>query len=700
MRNAALAVAPVTLAVSAAALAQADPYLWLEEIEGARPLAQVRQWNAETEARLTALPGYEEHRTRALRYLNDPGQIAAPAAVIGDRVLNHWVDANNKRGLWRVASLDSYLAGKPDWKVLIDVDALGKQEGKSWVWHGANCLAPDYKRCLVALSPGGTDADVIREFDLDTGRFVDNGFTVPEGKNDATWAGPDALLVARVEGEGSATRSGYPRLVKLWQRGTPWSSARSVLEGAVGDISVGSFTVMDGDTRRLFLNRGTGFFTDQVSMLMPDGKVVRLPMPESAEFEAVIGGQAIVSLVDPLGNLPAGALVAWDLNAIAAGQSPQPTLVMAPTKTQSIQQVASSDNILWVKVLDDVSGKLIQLRRGADGRWSQRAVALPANSTIQLAETAGKRDMALATVESMLSPTALVAVDANGAARTVQALPAQFDASPFKVEQRFARSKDGTRVPYFVVRRKDATKPAAALIHAYGGFRAAQTPTYLTAQPYRAGPLGLFVAEQGDVYVLANIRGGGEYGPRWHKDALREKRQNSFDDLAAVAEDLIKAGIARKDGIAISGRSNGGVLTGAAITQRPDLYRAAIIGSPLFDMKRYSHLSAGASWIDEYGDPDKPADWAFMSRYSPYQNIKRGVRYPATFFYLSTKDDRVHPGHARKAAAKLKDYGNANVYYHEFTEGGHSVGADREEDAKRAALLWAFLKTETAGKAE
>jgi prolyl oligopeptidase len=678
LRKALFAAALVT--ASATALAQADdPYLWLEEIEGAKPLEQVRAWNAETEAKLTALPRYEEHRTRALRYLNDPGQIAAPAAIIGDRVLNHWVDANNKRGLWRIASLDSYLSGKPDWKVLIDVDALGKQEGKSWVWHGANCLAPEYKRCLVSLSPGGTDADVIREFDLDTGEFVEGGFVVPEGKNDASWAGPDTLLVARVEGEGTATRSGYPRLVKRWQRGTPWSSAQTVLEGTVGDISV-----------------GTGFFTDQTSLLMPDGKVVRLPIPESAEYEAVIGGQVIASLVDPLGSFPAGALVAWDLNAIAAGQSPQPTLVMAPTATQSIEQVASSDNILWVKMLEDVSGKLVQLRRGADGRWAQQAVDLPANSTIQLAETAGKRDMALATVESMLSPTSLVAVDANGAARTVQALPAQFDASPFKVEQRFARSKDGTRIPYFVVRRKDLTKPAAALIHAYGGFRAAQTPTYLTAQPYRAGPLGLFVAEQGDVYVLANIRGGGEYGPRWHKDALREKRQNSFDDLAAVAEDLIKAGIARKDGIAISGRSNGGVLTGAAITQRPDLYRAAIIGSPLFDMQRYSKLSAGASWIDEYGDPDKPADWAFMSKYSPYQNIKRGVRYPATFFYLSTKDDRVHPGHARKAAAKLKAYGNANVYYHEFTEGGHSVGADREEDAKRAALLWAFLKVETA----
>jgi prolyl oligopeptidase len=332
------------------------------------------------------------------------------------------------------------------------------------------------------------------------------------------------------------------------------------------------------------------------------------------------------------------------------------------------------------------------VRRG-DGSWSSKALPLAANSTIHIAGTADSQDFVFATVEGMLTPTTLTAVATSGETKTVQALPAQFDASKFTVSQHFARSKDGTRVPYFLVRKKGVTAPTGALIHAYGGFRNAQTPTYLTGQPYRSGPLGLFWVEDGGAFVLANIRGGGEYGPAWHKAALREKRQNSFDDLEAVARDLIRTGVARKDGIAISGRSNGGVLTGAAITQHPELYRAAIIGSPLFDMKRYSHLLAGASWIDEYGDPDKLSDWAFMKKYSPYQNVRKGVRYPATFFYLSTKDDRVHPGHARKASAKLQAYGN-KVYYHEYLEGGHSVGADREEDAVRAALLWAFLTKE------
>ncbi len=689
MRLAALtALAFVSTASAAAPIV--DPYLWLEEIDGARPLQQVKAWNADTETTLTSLPGYSDHQARALKLLNDPAQIAMPSEVIGDRVLNHWVDANNKRGLWRIADLDDYLAGKPVWKVLLDVDALGKAEGKSWVWHGANCLAPAYKRCIVTLSPGGTDADVAREFDLDTGKFVQGGFVVPEGKSDVSWVDQDTLLVGRVEGAGTATRSGYPRILKLWKRASAWSTATTVLEGEEADISVGGWSVMDGDRRHVFLRRGNGFFTSQLSILSTDGKAVRLPIPESATVRDVIKGNIVASLVDPLGALLPGDLVAFDLDR----PSSTPTLIMRPTAKQSIEQVGASDNVLWVKLLDDVSGKLLALRPGPNDSWSQKVIDLPGNSTIGLGTVSGKRDLAFASVESLLAPTALMAVKSDGSTSKVASLPAQFDSSQFVAQQNFATSMDGTRVPYYLVRRKsELAKPVSVLIHAYGGFRAAQTPTYLTGQPYRAGPLGLFWVESGGAYVLANIRGGGEYGPAWHKAALREKRQNSFDDLEAVARDLISRGIARKDGIAISGRSNGGVLTGAAITQHPDLYRAAIIGSPLFDMQRYSKLSAGASWIDEYGDPDKPADWDFMRLYSPYQNIKANVRYPATFFYLSTKDDRVHPGHARKAAAKLKATGSS-VYYHEYLEGGHAVGADRAEDAKRAALLWAFLRRE------
>jgi prolyl oligopeptidase len=688
-----LAAAAAFSVAATAALAQAaDPYLWLEEIEGAKPLATVKQWNAATEAALEKIPGFEARRGRALQLLNDPNRIAMPDEVMGDLVANHWVDANHKRGLWRVSPLAAYLAGKPQWRTLIDVDALGKAEGKSWVWHGADCLPPAYQRCLVSLSPGGSDADVVREFDLATGQFVAGGFEVPEGKNNATWADQDTLLVARIEGEGTATRSGYPRIVKEWKRGTPWSAATIVAEGTEADIGISPFAVMDGDIRRVAISRNVGFYESRVSMRAPDGRWVDLPIPETASFDTVVSGQAIVTLVEPLGALKPGSVVAYDILAMLAGQKPAPALVMAPSKTQAIEEVAASDHVLWIKALDDVSGKLFAYSRQPDGRWAGRDTGLPGNSTVHLAGTADKQDIAFATIEGMLQPTTLMAVG-GGAVHQVAALPAQFDASKFTVNQRFARSKDGTRVPYFLVRKKGVTRPTGALIHAYGGFRAAQTPTYLTGQPYRSGPLGLFWVEDGGAFVLANIRGGGEYGPEWWRAALREKRQNSFDDLEAVARDLLKTGVAKKGGVAISGRSNGGVLTGAAITQHPELYRAAIIGSPLFDMQRYSHLLAGASWMDEYGDPDKPADWAFMRKYSPYQNVRKGVRYPATFFYLSTKDDRVHPGHARKAAAKLKAFGNT-VYYHEYLEGGHSVGADKSEDAMRAALLWAFLTKE------
>lgn len=680
------------LIVAAAPAATEDPYLWLEEIEGARALGQVKTWNKATEDALTGSPGFAQYRTRARAILDDERQIAAPQAIFGDQVANLWRDAKNPRGLWRISPLAAYTAGKPQWRTLIDVDALGREEKQSWVWHGAGCLPPEYRRCLVFLSPGGTDADVVREFDLETGKFVAGGFTLPAAKSNVAWVDADRLLVVTDYGPESLTTSGYGRVAKLWQRGTPLTAARTVFTGEKSDVSVSPFAAVDRDRRWTFIGRGKSFWTNALSLMTPDGRLIPTPVPETANFQDVIGGRLIAKLNAPLGRIPAGAVVAYDLAGIAAGRSPAPELVMSPTRRQAIEEVAASDNVLWIKALDDVSGKLFALRRGARG-WISKAVPLPANSSVHLSGIAGKQDLAFATVEGMLSPPTLYAVSDAGPPRVVQSLPARFDAGKFRVEQRFAASKDGTRVPYFLVRPKAARGPAPALIHAYGGFRAAQTPTYLTGQPYRAGPLGLFWVESGNAYVLANIRGGGEYGPAWHEAALREKRQNSFDDLHAIAEDLVRSGVTTKGRIAISGRSNGGVLVGAAMTQRPDLYGAVISGSPLHDMKRYSHLLAGASWMGEYGDPDKPEDWAFIQLYSPYQNVRPGVRYPPVFFYSSTKDDRVHPGHARKMAARLGKYGN-RFYFHEYLEGGHSVGADNAEDAHRAALLNAFLTRE------
>ncbi|KTT71496.1 prolyl oligopeptidase family serine peptidase [Sphingomonas endophytica] len=689
-----LALAPVVLAAAAPAT---DPYLWLEDIEGARALQQVKAWNAETEAALTKDPRYEQDRARAKAILDDDAQIADPDAVLGDRVTNLWRDARNPRGLWRIAALDGYRAGKPQWRTLIDVDALGKAEGKSWVWHGASCLEPDFSRCLVRLSPGGTDAQVVREFDLTTGRFVDDGFVLPEAKSDVAWVDRDTLLVTTDWGPGSLTSSGYPRIAKLWKRGTPLSAATPVHESPVSAVEVSAAAFVDADRRWPMVSVGHTFFERELLVQDAAGRFVPLGLPKGADVVAVIGGRAVAKLNRAADGFPAGALVAWSLTEIVAGRHPKGELVIAPGDRQAIEEAGASDHVLWVKLLDDVSGRLLALRRGSDGRWSSTPVALPGNSTVHLVNTADARDEAFVTVEGMLTPPTLYAIREGQEPRAVQALPARFDASRYQVAQRFATSRDGTRVPYFLVTKKGVTGRTPALIHAYGGFRAAQTPTYLTGQPYRAGPLALFWVEQGGAYVLANLRGGGEYGPRWHQAGLREKRQNVFDDLHAVGDDLVRTGVSAKGKIGISGRSNGGLLVGVAMQQRPDLYGAVIAGSPLEDMRRYSHLSAGASWIDEYGDPDKPADWAFIRRYSPYQNVKTGVRYPPVFFYLSTKDDRVHPGHARKLAALLKQNGN-RVYFHEYLEGGHSVGADHAEDARRAALLDAFLRRALMGK--
>jgi prolyl oligopeptidase len=695
LRKLALLAAGAASLIGIAAVAQTaeDPYLWLEEIEGTRALDQVKAWNKVTEDLLQKDPKFASYESRARAVLDDEQQIATPDAVLGDVVANLWRDARNPRGLWRVSPLAAYRAGKPQWRTLIDVDALGKSEGKSWVWHGADCLAPDYKRCLVSLSPGGTDADVVREFDLTTAKFVEGGFVVPEAKSSVAWADRDTLVVVTDYGPESLTESGYGRIAKLWKRGTPLASARTVLEGIKSDVAVNPFARQDGDKRWVFLDRGKTFYTSELSLLTADGRVVKTPLPEDAEFQDVLAGRLIAKLQTPLGKLPEGAVIAYTLADIAAGRPTTPELVMAPSKSQAIEEVAASDGVLWVKALDDVSGKLFALRRGGSGGWARTEIALPVNSTVHLLETSGKSDLAFATVEGMLTPPALYAIEPATSPTVVQSLPAKFDASSMNVEQRFATSKDGTRVPYFLVRRKGTTGPVPTFIHAYGGFRAAQTPGYLTAQPYRAGPLGMFWVEEGNAYVLANIRGGGEYGPEWHRSVLRENRQKSFDDLHAVAEDLIKTGVTAKGKLGISGRSNGGVLVGAALTQRPDLYSAVISGSPLHDMKRYSKLLAGASWVAEYGDPDNPEDWAFLSKYSPYQQLKAGVKYPAVFFYSSTKDDRVHPGHARKMAARLGEYGN-RFYFHEYLEGGHSVGADHAEDAHRAALLMAYLKRE------
>jgi prolyl oligopeptidase len=694
MNRAALAFMTIGILAAAApvvsAAPAADPNLYLEQIDGARALAKVRAWNAATLAALEKQPGFADYRAKALALLSTNQKIAEPDQILGDKVLNFWQDEQHPRGLWRVSPLAAFASGHPQWRTLLDIDAMSKADNKKWVFKGATCLSPAYIDCMVSLSNGGGDAVEVREFDLDKAAFIPNGFFVPTAKSDVSWAAPDALFVGTDFGPGTLTDSGYARIVKLWKRGMPLSSAKVLAEGQKSDVSVSARTLVDGNRTWPILSRAVDFYHHKVSHIAPDGRLIPSPLPDDADIMDVLDGRVIASLKTPWQGHPAGALVAYSIPDLLAGKASAIETVFVPNAHQAVEEVSASRSKLWVKYLEDVSGRLAALTRAPDGSWSAAPVALPDKSTIHLNAAAPTADMAFATVEGMLTPPTLFRAEAGAAPAAIQSLPPLFDASNMVVDQHFATSPDGTKIPYFLVHRKDVTGPVPTLVHAYGGFELAQTPSYLVHEPYRSGPLALFWVQEGNAYVLANIRGGGEYGPKWHNAVLRQNRQKAYDDLYAVADDLMARGMTQKGRLAVSGRSNGGLMAAVAITERPDLWGGAIIGSPLIDMKRYSHLLAGASWMGEYGNPDLPADWAFISKYSPYQNFKCGVHYPVPFIYTSTRDDRVHPGHARKLAAKFEECGD-RFYYDEAIEGGHAAGIVPAEDAQRVALETVYM---------
>jgi len=683
---------------AASAVPTADPNLYLEQVDGARAIAQVKQWNAATASALEKQPGFADYRAKALALLSSSDKIAEPDQILGQKVLNFWKDEQHPRGIWRVSPLAAFAAGQPQWRTLIDIDAMSKADKKNWVFKCATCLSPAYADCMVSLSNGGGDAVEVREFDIDRAAFIPGGFELPTAKTDVAWVDQESLLVDTDFGPATTTDSGYGRIVKLWQRGTPLSAAKTIAQGVKTDVSVRPRVLVDGNRTWPIVDRAIDFYHSKISHIAPDGRLVPTPLPEDAVINDVLDGRVIASLKTPWSGHPAGAVVAYSIPELLAGKTPAIESVFVPTEHQAVEEVSASQSKLWVKYLDDVSGRLTALTRTPDGTWSGVPVALPDKSTVHLNATASTADFAFATVEGMLTQPTLFRAEPAGAPAVVQALTPQFDASNMAVEQHFATSPDWTRIPYFLVHRKDVTGPVPVLMHAYGGFEVAQTPSYLVHEPYRSGPLALFWVQEGNAYVLANIRGGGEYGPKWHNAVLRENRQKAYDDLYAVAEDLIARGMTQKGRLAVSGRSNGGLMASVAIEQRPDLWGAAIIGSPLVDMKRYSHLLAGASWMGEYGNPDVPADWAFISKYSPYQNLKCGTKYPVPFIYTSTRDDRVHPGHARKLAARLGQCSD-KFFYDEAIEGGHEAGVVPEEDAQRVALEAVYLNMMLAPRA-
>ncbi|TVP85331.1 MAG: S9 family peptidase [Thioalkalivibrio sp.] len=663
---------------------QPDPFLWLEEVEGRRALAWVEARNAATIAALTAHPSYDPIFRRTMEILDSDTRIAFPS-IMGDRLYNFWQDADNPRGILRRTTWESYLGGTPAWKTVLDIDALAAAEDVPWAYAGSTCLAPEYRRCLVQLSRGGADAVEVREFDMQARTFMADGFRLPEAKQSVAWAGVDALLVASDFGPGSMTTSGYARQARLWLRGTPLAEAATLFEASATDVGVWVAQLETAERIYNVVYHRPTFYEGSVHVL--DGeRLTRIDLPLDAD-PYLLQDRLIVYVRSPwtIGGSthPTGALLDIAFADFLAGRRDFHR-VLAPTERQSIAQVATTRDHLLVSMLDNVRGELRRYTRGEDGSWSHETVPSPELGSIGIDATTPHDNRYFFSYSGYTQPTTLYLAD-GGEVREVRRLPAMFDADNLAVEQHEALSADGTRVPYFIVHPRDMTRDGRnpTLLYGYGGFEISMTPGYGAVN-------GAAWLERGGVYVVANIRGGGEFGPAWHRAALKENRQRAYDDFLAVAEDLIARGITTPEQHGMMGGSNGGLLVGVAFTQRPDLFNAVVVQVPLLDMQRYHTLLAGASWMAEYGDPDDPAEWEFISRYSPYQNLRADADYPKVMFTTTTRDDRVHPGHARRMAARMEALGH-DFYYFENTEGGHGAGVTSEQRARMQALTYAYL---------
>ncbi|MBW8813862.1 MAG: S9 family peptidase [Caulobacterales bacterium] len=688
-----IATALAGVFLTAAAAAPVDPYAYMEEAEGAPALAFAKAENARSLPQLQNDPRFAGLYADAVKITTAKDRIPGVEFAGDGTFRNFWQDADHVRGLWRAASVASYQTGTPEWKTLIDLDALSKAESANWVWKGADCLPPQDRYCLVSLSNGGKDAVQVREFDTATGQFVAGGFRLPEGKHRFEWIDKDTLLVVTDWTRADVTTSGYPFIGKILKRGQPLSAARQVFTGTKedGGYGVDGQALRDGEGRlqAMVIKRPLDTFNAEFYLLAGD-RPLRLGLPRKSTVEAYSQGRVIVSLQEdwPEKGFHEGDLLDLDLAAVKAAPGRlKPALMLRPSQSQAIEEVVPSHDRLLVTLLDDVKGEVRSYRRGADGAWTATTLDLPKGSTLNIDSASERTDQVVVTAASFLTPSSQWLADgASGKAEKLRTLPDRFDASRFVTEQFWATSKDGTKVPYFVVHAKDLKLDGAnpTLLNAYGGFQISQSPTY-------SGAVGKLWLEKGGVYVVANIRGGGEFGPRWHNAGLKLNRMRVYDDFFAVSQDLIARKITNPKKLGIIGGSNGGLLMGVALTQHPELYNAIVIQVPLFDMIGYTHIGAGASWVGEYGDPAVPAERAVIETYSPYQRLKAGQPYPRVFIETSTKDDRVHPAHARKAAARLKELGYDYLYY-ENIDGGHAAAANLNERAMRIALEYTYLQ--------
>ena len=668
--------------------AQDDPYLWLEDIDGAHAMAWVKRQDAGTVQRYAQSPEFRQLDGRLLEVLDSDARIPF-VEKLGEHYYNFWRDKAHPKGLWRRTTLAEYRKPQPAWETVLDLDALAAAEHENWVWHGAQCLKPAYRRCLVSLSRGGADADVVREFDLADKAFVKDGFALPEAKSQVAWIDQDHIFVGTDFGPGSMTESSYPRIAKRWARGTPLAAAQTIYEGKPGDLAISAYRDLTPGYERSFVQRALAFYDSESYLLGKDGKLTRIDVPTDAETSV----EREWLLIEPRSDwsvggrtYKAGSLLATNFDGYMAGRR-DITVLFEPTDTSALDGYSWTRHHLILNVMDDVVNKL-EVLTPQPGAWKREPLAgAPELSAVDAGGIdADAGDDYFLTVTGFLQPTTLYyGTLGQGDAEAIKHSPGFFDASKYQVTQHFVRSKDGTRVPYFQIAPKSLRLDGAnpTLQYGYGGFEVSLQPSY-------SGSIGRAWLEHGGVYVIANIRGGGEYGPRWHQAALKANRLRAYEDFAAISEDLIARKVTSPRHLAAMGGSNGGLLMGNMLTLYPQLYGAIVSQVALLDMKRYTHLSAGASWMAEYGDPDKPADWAWIKTFSPYQNAQPGRHYPPVLFTTSTRDDRVGPAHARKMAAKMQAMGYAADFY-ENIEGGHGGAADNKQSAFMHALEYTWL---------
>jgi prolyl oligopeptidase len=665
-----------------------DPYLWLEDVHGERAMQWVKAQNARSLPQLQDDPDYQKDYDAILKVLDATDRIPY-GTLEHDYVFNFWQDAQHPKGLWRRTRITDYAHATPEWETLLDLDKLAADERENWVWKGADC-SPSLKRCLLNLSRGGGDAVVVREFDLASRSFVNGGFYLAEAKSDIDWLDEDTVLFGTDFGPGSMTTSGYPRLVKLWKRGAPMGEARLVYAGKDSDVAAGGIIFHGPGMRIAVVQRAVDFFSSEYFSVTPAGATKQLPLPLGADLKGAQGEHLIFTLRDdwtPTGGapIPKGSLIAYRLGAGGGSEGGRPvTVLFTPDAHSAIDDVAAGRDAVYASVYHDVTGSIHVFRPGADGKWSDTEVPLPAGGSTHIVAANAFGPQVQYRFESFITPTTLYTDAGDGKAAAIKSLPARFDAAGLKTTQFFATSKDGTRIPYFVTREASLTGPAPTVLYGYGGFEISETPSY-------SANFGMLWLTRGGVFVVANIRGGGEYGPSWHQAALLQNRQRAYDDFQAVAQDLVRRGITTAPQLGIMGGSNGGLLVSANMVQRPELFGAVVCQVPLTDMLRYTQIGAGASWEAEYGDPAKAADRGWLMKYSPYQNVRAATRYPPVFFVTATSDDRVTPVHARKMAARMEEQGH-DVLFYENTDGGHAAAADHRQAAQMWALSFVYLK--------